>query len=147
MTGDAMKLTLPQRNMKSRMLWSLGVVVAALLFAGGSSQEASSAVTNNPAVPQPEANMAAATTTANPEAAAGEQTEEADLAGTAVKPISTAKPLPPGIKPAEPLAEVIKLVDSGVDEAVMMAPSAISMMRVAREAISLSCVTTSRVLP
>ena len=107
--------------MKSRILWSLGLVLAALLFAGGSPQEASSEVTNNPAVLQPEANMAVAPATANQEAATGGQTEEADLAEAAVKPISTEKPLPPSIKPAGPLVEVIKLADSGVDEGVMMA--------------------------
>lgn len=121
MTGDAMKPTLPQRKMKSRMLWSLGVVVAALLFAGGSSQEASSEVTNNPVGLQPEANVPVAPAMANPEAAPAGQTGEADLAEAAVKPILTERPLPPSVKPAGPLSEVIKLADSGVDEAVMMA--------------------------
>jgi hypothetical protein len=37
------------------------------------------------------------------------------------KPISTAKPLPPAVKPTAPVAEVLKLADSGVEEGVMLA--------------------------
>ena len=38
-----------------------------------------------------------------------------------VEPISAAKPLPAGVKPTGPVAEVLKLVDSAVDESVMLA--------------------------
>jgi hypothetical protein len=101
MTGDAMTLRLASRHMKSRILWSwgLGVVVAALLLVGGRPQEASTQATNT--TPAPE--------------------REAHLAEAAVKPISSGKPLPPNIKPAGPVSEVINLVASGVDESVMMA--------------------------
>jgi hypothetical protein len=63
---------------------------------------------------------AAAPGTVNEEALEA-QIEEEELAGAAIKPISTERPLPPNIKPAGPLSEVIKLADSGVDESVIMA--------------------------
>ena len=86
------------------------------------SKEASSQVTNTPLALEPEANtQTAAQVTADQETALGEQTEEAQLAKAAVKPISTGKPLPPNIKPTGPVSEVIKLADSGVDDSVMMA--------------------------
>jgi hypothetical protein len=50
-----------------------------------------------------------------------EQTDAAELAEAAVKPISTEKPLPANIKLTGPVSEVVKLAESGVDESVMMA--------------------------
>ena len=55
------------------------------------------------------------------EEALGAQTEEDELARAATKPISTERPLPPRVKAAGPLSEVIKLADSGMDESVIMA--------------------------
>ena len=100
----------------------MGLVVAAPLLAGGSPQAASSQATNTSLVLEPKANtQTAAQVTADQEAALGEQTEEADLAEAPVTPISTGKPLPPNVKLAEPVSEVIKLADSGLDESVMLA--------------------------
>src|ERR1039458_7578191 len=102
--------------------WSLGLVVMALLVTGGTLQDASGQPANNLLAVQPEANKEAATqVAADQETALGEQTEDADLAEAATKPISTEKPLPPSIKPVGPLAEVIKLAGSGVEESVIMA--------------------------
>jgi hypothetical protein len=50
-----------------------------------------------------------------------EQTDEAELAEAATKPISTEKPLPASLKLMGPLSELIKLANSGVDESVLMA--------------------------
>ena len=109
--------------MNSRSHWRLGLIVAALLFGGASLQQGSSQSTNTPPPAlEPTVNAEAPTpATANEEAAVKEQADEAKLADAVIKPISTEKPLPASIKPTGPLAEVIKLVDSGVDESVLMA--------------------------
>src|ERR1019366_8335819 len=102
--------------------WSLGLVVMALLVTGGTLQDASGQPANNLLAVQPEANKEAATqVAADQETALGDQTEDAELAEAATKPISTEKPLPPSIRPTGPLAEVIKLAASGVEESVIMA--------------------------
>src|ERR1035441_9378741 len=109
--------------MKCRRVWrwSLGRVVMALLVTGGTMQEASGQPTNSLLAVRPAANTEAATQVAiDQEMALGEQTEDADLAEAATKPISTEKPLPPSIRPAGLLAEVIKLAASGVEESVIM---------------------------
>src|ERR1035441_1978353 len=102
--------------------WSLGLVVMALLVTGGTLQDASSQPANNLLAVQPGANTEAAMQVAtDQETALREQTEDADLAEAATTPISTEKPLPPSIRPTGPLAEVIKLAASGVEESVIMA--------------------------
>ena len=109
--------------MKNGMLWSLalGLVVVTLLVVGATPQESSNQATNTPPALEPEVNTeAVAEVTTNQVTALGEQTAEADLSQAEFKPISTEKPLPPNIKPAGPVSEVIKLADSGVDESVMM---------------------------
>ena len=119
-----MTLSLAWQNMKSWIVWkwSFGVVVAALVLAGSSPQEAVSQATNTvPALPPDPTAEAAAPAMTDEEAAAEVQTEEAALAEASVKPISTGKPLPASLKPTGPLAEVVKLIDSGVDESVILA--------------------------
>jgi hypothetical protein len=91
--------------------WRSVLVVPALLLAGGNPQEASSQVNTE----------AAAQMAPDQAVAAMEQAEEADLAEAAVKPISTAKPLPPNVNLPGPVAEVLKLADTGVEESVVMA--------------------------
>ena len=95
--------------------------MAALLLASGSRLQASSQATNTAPMLPPDANAAAAAPGTVNEEALEAQTEEEELAGAAIKPISTERPLPPNIKPAGPLSEVIKLADSGLDECVIMA--------------------------
>jgi hypothetical protein len=46
---------------------------------------------------------------------------EADIADAPAKSIATEKPLPPHIRPDAPVAEVIKLANSGLDQSVMLA--------------------------
>lgn len=81
-------------------IWSLELVGAALLLAGGSPQAASGQAMDT---------------------AAEAQVDDIGLAEAAVKPISTEKPLPPNINLAGPVAEVIRLAESGVQESVIMA--------------------------
>ena len=97
--------------------------VAALLVGAGDSLQASSQATNiSPSTLGPRANTEAPVpATANWEASMAEQTDAAELAEAAVKPISTEKPLPANIKLTGPVSEVVKLAESGVDESVMMA--------------------------
>src|ERR1035437_4911588 len=98
--------------MKCGRVWrrSLGLVVMALLVTGGTLQDASGQPANNLLAVQPETNTEAATqVAADQETALGEQTEDAELADAATKPISPERPLPPSIKPGGPLAEVSKL--------------------------------------
>src|ERR1017187_6510466 len=102
--------------------WSLRLVGAGLLLAGGSPQEMSGQPLNTGPLPPPDASLAAAEEgMADPETAAEAQTRDSGLAGAAVKPISTEKPLPANIRLTGPVAEVIKLADSGVAESVITA--------------------------
>lgn len=124
MTGEAIGLILPLRNMKSRThwKWSLGLVLAALPFAGGYSQETPAQPINNaPALNQQvtQAADAAAPTPADP--ALANPAAEDDVVDAPAQPLTTAKPLPPGVRPSAAVAEVLKLADSGVDEGVMLA--------------------------
>jgi hypothetical protein len=109
MTDKAIEPRLPQRNMKSRIHWnwSLGLVLAVLPFTGSSPQESFSQPTNN----------APGVETAD--LAPAEEATRDDHAPA--KSISMAKPLPPGVKATGPVAKVLKLVNSGVDESVMLA--------------------------
>jgi len=75
-----------------------------------------------PPAPEPKVNAEApAPAITNKAAAMVEQTDEAELAEAATKPISTEKPLPASLKLMGPLSELIKLANSGVDESVLMA--------------------------
>ena len=124
MTDNAMMLSLPQRNMKSRIRrnWSLGLALAVLPLAGGQPQESFSQTTNAiPAVEPQAMPKAAAPVPAAPDPALAEQTAENDVVDAPAKTISTAKPLPPSVKLTAPVAEVLKLADSGVEEGVMLA--------------------------
>jgi hypothetical protein len=55
------------------------------------------------------------------EPSAVEATNLVDLVEAPVTPMAQEKTLPPSIHPARPLAEIIKLANSGVEESVMMA--------------------------
>ena len=102
--------------------WRLGLVAAVLVVAVGSRQEASSQTTNIPPGLGPETNINAVAQAAADQGTNGDQqTEDSALADAAVEPISSGKPLPPSIKPTGALAEVIRLVNSGVEESVLLA--------------------------
>jgi hypothetical protein len=98
-----------------------------LLVAGGCSRAASSPPTNSTptnstapqaaavqpkpgAAAQPAANAAAASPAAGP-----------DLAQAPAKPVSGEKPLPPNVRTSGPVADIIKLANSGVDQGVLTA--------------------------
>src|ERR1035438_5577563 len=102
--------------------WSLRLVGAGLLLAGGSPQEMSGQPLHTRPSPPPDTSLAAAEEVmTDPETTAEAQTWDGGLAGAAVKPISTEKPLPPNIRLTGPVAEVIKFADSGVAESVITA--------------------------
>ena len=125
MTGGAILLSLPKRTMKRwiNRSWSLGLVLAGLPLVGGFPQENSNQPTNSPVGVQtalaPGDTVAPGTGAAPP--APAEIPADADVVDAPAKPISTAKPLPPAVKPTAPVAEVLKLADSGVEESVMLA--------------------------
>ena len=102
--------------------WSIGLALAVLPSFGGHAQESLNHPTNAaPAIkPVPAAN-AAAPAPATPGAALAAPAAEDDVVDAPAKPMSAAKPLPPSVRPSAPVAEVIKLADSGVDESVMLA--------------------------
>jgi hypothetical protein len=123
-TGDAMLPSLPNRNMKRRIRrnWSLGLLLTVLPLAVGSAQESSSQSTNTLPAAQtntapPDVPTPAATVTASAPAEAATGT---DVVDAPAKPMSSMKPLPPAVRPSAPVAEVLKLADSGVEENVML---------------------------
>jgi hypothetical protein len=110
--------------MKSRMHWNwtIGLALAVLPLIGGHSQESLSQPTNTaPAIKPEAAPKAVAPAPATPDPALAALTAENDVVDAPAKPMSTAKPLPSSVRPTAPVAEVIKLADSGVDEGVMLA--------------------------
>ena len=110
--------------MKSRMHWNwtIGLALVVLPLVGGHSQESLSQPTNTaPAIKPEAAPKPAAPAPATPDPALAAPTAENDVVDAPGKPMSTAKPLPPSVRPTAPVAEVIKLADSGVDEGVMLA--------------------------
>jgi len=109
--------------MKSRIYWSLtlGVAVAGLLVVGSASPEGTNQVTKTVAAVQSPGEARAVEAPAAPPAAAEQQDDESGLANAAVQPISTGRTFPPNLKLTEPVLEVIRLAESGLDESVLMA--------------------------
>jgi hypothetical protein len=125
MTGKAIMPSLPKRNMKRGIHWnwSFGLVLAVLLLAVASAQESFNQATN----PAPALGTAAAPEDAPAPAAnqappaSAESSPDGDVVDAPAQPISTEKPLPPAVKPTAPVAEVLRLADSGVEESVLLA--------------------------
>src|ERR1051325_2567757 len=93
--------------MKTFWIWTFGLALAALPVAGR-GQDA-------PAPAAPDANTLAAITNApSPEAA------EQALENAPGKIVSTPTTLPPSVAVSAAAAEIIKLVQAGVDETVML---------------------------
>src|SRR5437588_12507255 len=117
--------------MKTRAYWKLGLALslAILPLAGGCVQQASSLSENRVAMIDSEAGSDAAVQTpgdaesvaADENLAATVESPQSNVSDAAVIPISTQKPLPATLHPSGPLAEVLKLADSGVDENVLLA--------------------------
>jgi hypothetical protein len=110
--------------MKTRILWrwNLGLALLVLPVASGCLQQAASApettAAQSPSVAPADL---AIQVSDDQELASTAPTSDSDLEDAPVKPITTEKPLPPNIKPTSPLAEVIRLADSGVEEGVLLA--------------------------
>ena len=102
--------------------WSLGVGLAVLPLIGGCLRTAPRSPEIVAASPQPEpASDPAISPPAEDAPAADEQQPASDIADAPVTALSTDKPLPPNIQPTGPLADLIQLASSGVDEGVMLA--------------------------
>ncbi len=102
--------------------WCLGVGLTSLPFLGScleaNPSEKSTASTSiaQEAPGVPETNAVAVV-----EAAKDELSSTNDIAEAPAEFVSGERPLPPNIRPTSPVAELIKLADSGVNEGVMMA--------------------------
>src|ERR1039458_1474363 len=102
--------------------WSIGLALAILPIVGGHSQESPSQPTNPAPALKPEvATKGPAAAPAAPDPALAASTAENDVVDAPAKLMSTSKPLPSSVRPTAPVAEVIKLADSGVEEGVMLA--------------------------
>lgn len=125
--------------MKDQFLskWGLRLMVIALPFGFGCAREASSSqeqpavVDSTPAFfefPDKTAVAEAPTNAVPATAATGSEpasqtaldTETAKLAEAPVSPVVSEKPLPPNLRPNAAVSEIIKMVNAGVDETVLM---------------------------
>jgi hypothetical protein len=117
MTRDAIKRSLLPEPMKHRS-FCRGILGASLaIFLPVLARTSSAAETAPGDAP------AAALTTDSPIASGDASAQTPALADTdaPAKLVSTEKPLPPSIRPSGPVAEVVKLANSGLDESVMLA--------------------------
>src|SRR2546423_534572 len=109
--------------MKNRTLWTWTLGLALMLpFLGGCVQEASSSSENDaPAVKAVTESDIATQSPADVEILAPEEAPLEDISKAAVRPVSTGKTAPPNLKVTAPVADIISLADSGMDESVMLA--------------------------
>jgi len=111
--------------MRTRVVgkWNLGLALFVLPLVGGCLQQAASLPEISPptviAETQPEATLQSGAE--DDGASPAERVAEADLSNAAAKAVLTEQALPPTIRPGSPLAEVVRLADSGVDESVVLA--------------------------
>ena len=98
--------------------WGLGITLTVLPLVA-------SCLAENPEPGQqaPSAGQTQAETTATPPVEIGnaQTTNNLDIADAPVRIVSEQKTLPPSIRPERPVAEIIKLANSGVEQSVMMA--------------------------
>ncbi|MEY2428458.1 MAG: hypothetical protein QOJ40_1343 [Verrucomicrobiota bacterium] len=109
--------------MKNRTLWTWTLGLALTVpFAGGCVQEASSSTENDaPAIKAGTDSDVAVQSPADGNALAPEEAPQEDISKAAVRPVSSAKTPPPNLKVTPPVADIISLADSGMDESVMLA--------------------------
>src|SRR5256885_1924941 len=109
--------------MKNRTLWTWTLGLALTLpFVGGCVQEASSSTENDaPAIKAATDSDSALERPADVEALAPEKAPLEDISKAAVRPVSAGKTAPPNLKVTAPVADIISLADSGMDESVMLA--------------------------
>ena len=121
MTGDAIQRNLLRESMKQRTFpyWVLGVSLTIFLSVAARMQTAAETVPSDATRPVPATVSATETPPVSLEAS-GEDLATADTDAPA-KLVSNEKPLPPTIKPTGPVAEVVKLANSGLDDSVMLA--------------------------
>jgi len=108
--------------MKVRILgkWGLGVGLVLLPFAASClAEDSSPPPAQTPAVAEPASTNAPSSKPGESSPAAS--TNSVDITEAPVSPIPQEKTVPPSIHPTRPLAEIIKLANSGVEESVMMA--------------------------
>jgi len=100
------------------MWWSLVLAAVTLSLGSGCVEGAAS----SEQVPG-SSNVAAAvaSTTTNAPAVAAPEAGVPDITTADVKPVNAERPLPPTIRSNSPVADILKLADSGVDEAVLLA--------------------------
>jgi len=100
--------------------WALGVGCVLLPLVGSClAEDSSPPPAQTPAIAEQESTNAVPAKSA--EQSASNVTNVIDIANAPTSPITERKSLPPNIHPARPLAEIIKLANSGVEEGVMMA--------------------------
>lgn len=110
--------------MKDRIAWnlSLGLALALLPLTGGCLQTVSSSpeaiAVAEPLGPESDAAIQPA---AEDDVAVAEPTSETGVSDAPVTLVSTENSLPPNVKPAGPVLQVIELANSGVEESVMLA--------------------------
>src|SRR2546427_5732710 len=120
--GHARKQTPTLKLMNTRNFekWSMGVALMVLTLASGCVQQASSSQESAAALinPSPDSDSVA-------QISSEEETDWADssepLSDAPAQPLSRENPLPPNVRSTGPLPELIKLAESGVEEAVLMA--------------------------
>src|SRR5207245_4277956 len=110
------------KNMNSPLFrnWSLGLALLVLPLANGCVQQASSSPESAAALINPDPNSESPAQAGAEEEADWADTT-ADISDAPAKALSRENPLPPNIMPTGPLADFIKLAESGVDETVMRA--------------------------
>ena len=103
--------------------WNLGLALLVLPLAAGCLQQAASLPEISPPTVIAEAPLESTLQSAAEDdgASSAERVAEADLSNAAAKAVLTEQALPPTIRPGSPLAEVVRLADSGVDESVVLA--------------------------
>jgi hypothetical protein len=100
--------------------WALGVGFVLLPHVGIClAEDSSPPPAQTPAITEQESTNALTSKSAEP--SVSDATTVIDIANAPTSPITEQKTLPPNIHPARPLAEIIKLNNSGVEEGVMMA--------------------------
>src|SRR5579859_5670308 len=98
--------------------WGLKVSLASMLsVANGLAQNEPPPIPETPSAPQEEqANSQPVLAVPGPES-----TNTIDIADAPTRMLTAEKTVPPSIRPGRPVAEIIKLANSGVEQGVMMA--------------------------
>ncbi|HWX19415.1 MAG TPA: DUF6600 domain-containing protein [Candidatus Binatia bacterium] len=110
--------------MKHRFLstWRLLAVLALLLVAAAPSRSGSNPSPDpQPGLPSDSLAAPAASPLPAADSLSTDQPADADISSAPVTPLSRGTSLPPTIRPSSPVAEVVKLANSGLDQTVLLA--------------------------